>query len=102
MFKDYKKHATYLCKTEEEYFLLYDYMEQICGFRPLTPKNNLYFYLYPAYTVTIQDGDYDTLVSTVPKYPPAFDYNYNTVICNTLNQFMEFLDQHNRIWDKKN
>lgn len=92
----YKKEAVYLCKSKEEQMMLADYMVQICGFRPISNLNE--FALYPAFSVKVQGGDYDTLILSVPKHSPAFEYSYETLTCKTLDEFMEFLDYNNKIW----
>lgn len=92
----YKKKAVYLCKSKEEQMMLADYMVQICGFRPISNLNE--FALYPAFSVKVQGGDYDTLILSVPKHSPAFEYSYESLICKTLDEFIEFLDYNNRIW----
>ena len=56
------------------------------------------FALYPAFSVKVQGGDYDTLILSVPKHSPAFEYSYESLICKTLDEFIEFLDYNNRIW----
>lgn len=94
----YKKEAVYLCKSKEEQMMLADYMVQICGFKPISDLNN--FALYPAFSVKVQGDGYDTLIQSIPKHSPAFEYNYETLICKTLDEFMEFLDYNNKIWNK--
>lgn len=95
----YKKEAVYLCKSKEEQMMLADYMVQICGFKPISSLND--FALYPAFSVKVQGDGYDTLILSVPKHSPAFNYiSYETLICKTLDEFMEFLDYNNRIWNK--
>ena len=95
----YKNKAAYLCKSKEEQKMLSDYMVQICGFRPISELNN--FTLYPGFSVTVQGDNYDTLIQSVPKFSPVFnEYSYETLICKTLDEFMEFLDYNNKIWNK--
>ena len=95
----YKREAAYLCKSKEEQMMLFDYMVQICGFRPISDFNN--FTLYPGISVTVQGGNYDTIIQPIPKNSCAFDnFRYETLVCETLDEFMEFLDYNNKIWNK--
>ena len=90
-----RKYAVYQCSTEEEYKILFNYLKEICGFRPISDAN---YVNYPVIEIIVQETPFDTLYSTLPNYTPALNDTINTYICETLDEFIEYTDYHNRIW----
>ena len=91
-----RKYALYKCSTEEEYNILFNYLKEICGFRPISGAD---YVNYPIIEITVQETPFDTLYSTLPTNTPALNDTINTYICETLDEFIEYTDYHNRIWE---
>lgn len=94
---NYKTYFYYTPKDKEEFYSLYHYMIDICGFTPICKLNKEHYdkTLY----VNIQ-GDNQVNIMDIPYYNPKHAQHFSEIICKSLNEFMEVLDHFNINWKK--